>query len=83
MCLREREATVVFNPRITLAMVVIHFVGIEPVEQALEMIETMPIMPADCGIERGAELSLVLFVVERVEERFALTQYFRGGCDQR
>ena len=68
-CVSESaKLAVVFNPRITLAMVVIHFIGIEPVEQALEMIETMPIMSADCRIERGAELSLVLFVVERVEE---------------
>src|SRR5439155_25094444 len=83
MRFRERELAVVLYARITLTMVVIHFIGIEPVEQALEMIETMPIMSADCGIERGAELSPVFFVVERVEECFALTQYFRDGCDQR
>jgi hypothetical protein len=64
-------------------MVVVHFIGIEPVEQALEMIETMPIMPADCGIERGAELSPVFFVVECAKEGLALTQNFRNGCDQR
>ena len=77
------ELAVVFNARITLAMIVIHLIGIEPVEQALEMIETMPIMPADRRIERGAELSPVLFVVERAKERLALTQNFRDGCDKR
>ena len=81
MRLRKRELAVVFNARITLAMIVIHFIGIEPVEQALEMIETMPIMPADCRIECGAELSPVIFVVECAKERFALTQNFRDGSD--
>src|SRR5882724_1186705 len=64
-------------------MVVIDFIGIEPVEQALEMIETMPVVPANGGVECGAELSRVLFVVENAEERFALTQNFRDSGDQR
>jgi len=64
-------------------MVVIHFIGIEPVEQALEMIETMPIMLTDCRIECGVELSVVFFIVECAKEGLALTQNFRNGCDQR
>ncbi len=80
---RKRELAIVFNPRVARAMIVIHFVGIESVQQALEVIETMPIMPANGRIERRTQLLRVLVVVDLAQERLALAQNFRDSGVQR
>ena len=43
------------------------------------MIEAMAVMAANRGVEDGRQLARVTLVVERVQERFALAQDFRGG----
>ena len=75
----QRELAIVFDSRITVAMVVIYLIGVEPVEQALKMIETMPGMSANGGLEGRAHFLRIFVVVDLAQKRFPLAQDFDDG----
>ena len=68
MRFREREVAIAFDPRIALAMIVIDLVGVQSLQQALEMIQTMPVMSANGGTEYGRQFARVIFVAQRIQQ---------------
>src|SRR5207249_4556242 len=64
-------------------MIVIDLIGIQSLQQALEMIQAMPVMPSYCRTEHGRQFARVFSVAKRVQKRFALSQNFSDGILQR
>ena len=72
MRFREREVAIAFDPRIALAMIVIDLVGVQSLQQALELIKAVPVMLAYCRTEHVRKFALVFAVAQRIQKRFAL-----------
>ena len=79
----EGKRAIIFNARIPAPMIIINLISIQSLQKALEMIETMPVMPADRGTEHARQLTGVFFVTERLQQSFALSQDFRHSILQR
>ena len=83
MRLGKCKVAIVLNPRIAVTMIVVYFIGIEPVQQTLEMIETMTVMPTNRGIECRRQLSRIFFVVDSAQKGLPLAQDVSDGGVQR
>ena len=70
--LRESEFAVIFNPWVSLAIVIIDLIGVQSAQQALEMIQAMPVMSANRGTEHGRKFACVIFVGQGIQKRFTL-----------
>ena len=79
----ERKCAIVLNARISVPMIIIDLIGIQSLQETLEMIETMPVMASYCGTEHVWHFARVIFVLERVQQEFALVQNFCDGILQR
>jgi hypothetical protein len=81
-CLK-RKLPVVLDSRIASSSIVIHFPVLDAIEQALEMIEAMPVMASDRGVENLRDFAVVPFVIQRLQQSLALAQDFDSGSDLR
>jgi hypothetical protein len=79
----ECDLAVILEPRVAPAVIVVQLALCDPFEQALEMIQAMPVMTADRGVEDSRQPSGVAIVVDRVQEFLALAQNFERGGDCR
>ena len=64
-------------------MIVVHLALCYAVEQALEMIETMPVVTADGRGKDRRQSARVAIIIECLQERFALTEDFDRRIDER
>lgn len=78
----ERKSPVVFDPWITLAIVIIYFPLHEAFEQTLEMIEAVAVMPTNRRVEDLRKSAGVTFIIEPFQKGFALAKDFDSGLNQ-
>jgi hypothetical protein len=64
-------------------MIVIDLIRIQSLQQALEVIQAMPVMPTYCRTERGRQFARVFAISQRIQKRFALPQNFSNRILQR
>src|SRR5262249_16587287 len=64
-------------------MIVIDLIGIQSLEQALEVVQTMPVIFSDRGPENRWQFPRVFFAAKRIQQQFALAQNFSDGILQR
>ena len=62
-------------------MIVVHFIRVERIEQALKMIESMPVVAAYARIERRREPGCVGLVVQRAQKHLALSQHLGNSVE--
>ncbi len=48
-------------------MIIIDLAGVQASQQSLEMIHTMPIMPANRGTKHGRQFPRVIFVAQGIQ----------------
>ena len=75
----EGEIGLGFESRIPLAVIVVDNGAVESAQKAGEMIKTVPVVPADGGVERHGELLDKRSGRKRTQQKFTLAQDFRRG----
>ena len=78
----ERGKAVVLNQCATFPMIVVQIAIHRRIQQRAEVIETMPVMPADGGIECDGQLARVVHIAELRQQCLALRERFDGGLDE-
>jgi hypothetical protein len=79
----ERERAIVFDPRVSLSLIIIDPISIQSLQQALEVVQAMTVMFPDRGAEYRWQFAREIFVAHKIQQRFALAQNFNNGVVQR
>ena len=68
-----------FDARVSLAMIVVHFVRVEAVQQACEVIEAMAVVAANTAVESERDAAGVILGAQRAKQIFTLRENGNGG----